>query len=61
MQHAVKSSPMDAVEEYFGGKKIALRVRGLQASGITLGSFRRCQWKADIPQAVQPVMTFQDL
>ena len=27
MQHAVKSSPMDDVEEYFWGK-IALRVRG---------------------------------
>jgi len=60
MQHAVKSYPMDDVEECFWGK-IALRVRGLQARGITLSSFRRCQWKANIPQAVQPVMTFQDL
>ena len=60
MQHAVKSSPMDAVEEYFWGK-IALRVRGLHARGITLSSFQRCQWKANIPQADQPVMTFQDL
>ena len=51
---------MDAVEEYFWGK-IALRVRGLQARGITLSSFQRCQWKANIPQAVQPVTTFQDL
>ena len=38
MQHAVKSSPMDVVEEYFWGK-IALRVRGLQARGITLSSW----------------------
>ena len=43
------------------GKKIALRVRGLNATGITLSSFQWCQWKANIPQAVQPVMTFQDL
>ena len=61
MHHAVKSSPMDAVESIFG-EKIALRVRGLQARGITSSSFQRCQWKANnIPQAVQPVMTFQDL
>ena len=33
MEHAVKSSPMDDVEEYFW-KKIALRVRGLQARGM---------------------------
>jgi len=51
---------MDVVEEYFGGE-IALRVRGLQASGTTLSSFQRCQWKANIPQAFQPVMTFQGL
>ena len=38
---------MDDVEEYFWGK-IALRVRGLQARGITLSSFQRCQWKANI-------------
>jgi len=60
MQHAVKSSPIDVVEEYFWGKN-ALRVRGLQARGITLSSFQRCQWKANISQAVQPVMTFKDL
>ena len=60
MQHVVKSSRMDVVEECFGGE-IALRVRGLQARGITVSSFQRCQWKANIPQAVQPVMTFQDL
>ena len=60
MQHAVTSSPMDVVEEYFWGK-IALRVRGLQASGIAMSSFQRCQWKASIPRVVQPVMTFQDL
>jgi len=60
MQHAVKSSPMDVVKSIFG-KKIDLRVHGLQARGITLSSFQRCQWKANIPQAVQPVMTFQDL
>ena len=41
--------------------KNALRERGLQARGITLSSFQRCQWKANIPQAVQPFMTFQDL
>jgi len=51
---------MDVVEECFGGK-IALRVRGLQARGITLHLFQRCQWKVNIPQAVQPVMTLQDL
>ena len=34
MQHAVKSSRIDVVEECFGGE-IALRVRGLQARGIT--------------------------
>ena len=33
-QHAVKSSPMDVVKSIFG-EKIALRVRGLQARGIT--------------------------
>jgi len=60
MQRAVKSSSMDDVEEYFWGK-IALRVRGLQAKGITLSYFQRCQWKVNIPQAVQPVMTFRDL
>ena len=60
MQHAVKSSPMDVVEEYFWGK-IVVRVRGLPARGITLSSFQRRHWKANIPQAVQPVMTFQDL
>jgi len=38
------------------GKKIALRVRGLHARGITLSSFQRCHWKANIPQACQPVM-----
>ena len=47
-------------KEYFWGK-IALRVRGLQARGITLSSFQRCQWKANVPQACQRVMTFQDL
>jgi len=36
-------------------------VRGLQASGITMSSFRWGQWKVNIPQAIQPVMTFQDL
>ena len=51
---------MDAVEEYFWGK-IALRVRGLHARAITLSSFQRCQWKANIQQVCQPVMTFQDL
>ena len=60
MQHAVKSSRMDVVKSIFG-KKIVLRVRGLQARGITLSSFQRCQWKANIPQGDQPVMTFQDL
>ena len=30
------------------GKKIALRVQGLQARGITLSSFQRCQWKANV-------------
>jgi len=60
MQHAVKSSPMDVVKSIFWGK-IALRVLGLQARGITLSSFQRCQWKANIPQADQPVMTFQAL
>jgi len=52
---------MAVVEEYFWGKIIALRVRGLQARGITSSSFQRCQWKVNIPQAIQPVMTFQDL
>ena len=37
-------------------KKIALRVRALQARGITLSSFQRCQWKANIPQGDQPVI-----
>ena len=55
-----ESSPMDVVGEYFWGK-IGLRVRGLQARGITLSSFQRCQRKANIPQAIQPVMTFGDL
>ena len=45
----------------FLGKKIALRVRRLHARGITLSSFQRCQWKTNIPQGDQPVMTFQDL
>ena len=35
MQHAVNSSPIDVVKSIFG-EKIALRVRGLQARGITL-------------------------
>ena len=61
MQHAVKPSPMDVVKEYFLGEKIALRVRGLHARGITLSSFQQCQWKANIPQGDQAVMTFQDL
>ena len=60
MQHAVKSSPMDVVEEYFW-EKIALRVRGLHAMGIILSSSQRCQWKANIPRACQPVMTFQEV
>ena len=47
-------------KEYFW-EIIALRVRGLQARGITLSSFQRCQWKANIPQGDKPVMTFQDL
>ena len=41
MQHAVKSSRMDVVDECFFLGKIALRVRALQAAEMTLSWFQR--------------------
>ena len=51
MQHAMKSCPMDVVEEYFWGK-IALRVRGLQAGESLWVHSNGVKKKANIPQAV---------
>ena len=38
-----------------------LLVRAVQARGMTLSWFQRYGWKANIPKACKPVMTFQDL
>ena len=61
MQHAVKWSPINDVEEYFWGKKLLSVCAGYrpgESLWVHSNAVQRCQWKVNIPQAVQPVMTF---
>ena len=45
----------------FLGKKLLSVCGGYMPGESLSSSFQRCQWKANIPQACKPVMTFQDL